>query len=49
MNAKDPVWGMIIEREKSAAKEEHEGEWFYFCSESCKKQFLQDPAEYSHD
>lgn len=42
---KDPVCGMEID-EKKAKKEMHEGEAYYFCSDSCKEQFDKNPKKY---
>ncbi|MFQ5706003.1 MAG: YHS domain-containing protein [bacterium] len=44
--AKDPVCGMEVDEKKAAAKVEHMGKAYYFCSESCKKEFESDPHEY---
>ncbi|NOY41468.1 MAG: heavy metal translocating P-type ATPase [Planctomycetes bacterium] len=41
-NATDPVCGMQVSTEQ-ALKSEHQGESFYFCSESCQKKFDSDP------
>jgi membrane fusion protein, copper/silver efflux system len=48
-SAHDPVCGMSIDREKSIAsgqKEAYRGETYYFCSDKCHKQFVQDPGKY---
>jgi len=37
--ATDPVCGMTIEREHAAARLEHEGQTYYFCSRGCRKEF----------
>jgi YHS domain-containing protein len=44
---KDPVCGMAIEESKAAATATHEGTTYYFCSQSCKEKFLQDPGRYA--
>jgi Cu+-exporting ATPase len=36
---KDPVCGMIVAPEKAAAKVEHAGETYYFCSKRCAERF----------
>jgi Cu+-exporting ATPase len=46
--AKDPVCGMDVDEEDAAAKAEHMGQTYYFCSEACKKQFESDPHKYAH-
>ena len=45
---KDPVCGMEIRPEQAAAKEEHEGRTFYFCSQGCHDTFTKDPHRYGH-
>ncbi|MEM0150228.1 MAG: YHS domain-containing protein [Thermoplasmata archaeon] len=42
---RDPVCGMDVD-EKSKYKSEYNGKTYYFCSESCKKQFDMEPAKY---
>lgn len=42
----DPVCGMRIKKREAAATLEHEGETYYFCSESCKEEFIKDPMKY---
>ena len=45
----DPVCGMSVdEAEAKAAKltSEHQGKTYFFCNDSCKKQFDADPAKY---
>jgi Cu+-exporting ATPase len=44
---KDLVCGMAIEEGKAAATATHQGTIYYFCSESCKAKFLQDPDRYA--
>lgn len=43
---KDPVCGMMVDEEKAAAKSEHMGQTFYFCSQGCKVAFDKDPMKY---
>jgi len=43
----DPVCKMKVEPGKAAAKAEHAGQVYYFCSESCHKSFVADPKKYS--
>src|SRR5215470_832104 len=48
----DPVCGMSIDREKSIStglKETYHGDTYYFCSDKCHKQFLEEPAKYIND
>jgi YHS domain-containing protein len=44
---KDPVCGMAIEESKAASTATHQGTTYYFCGESCKAKFLQDPDRYA--
>lgn len=43
---KDLVCGMEIKREEVAASSVQKGKEYYFCSESCKKKFDDDPEKY---
>lgn len=43
----DPVCGMTIESENAAARTQFDGRTFFFCSESCKREFDADPARYA--
>ena len=48
----DPVCGMSIDREKSLSnglKETYRGDTYYFCSDKCHKQFMEEPAKYITD
>jgi YHS domain-containing protein len=42
---RDPVCGMDVD-ESSTLRVEHEGATYLFCSENCRKTFLQDPARF---
>lgn len=42
----DPVCGMDVEPDKAAAESTYEGKEYYFCAETCKKKFDEDPAKY---
>jgi len=42
---KDIVCNMDID-EKNSIKEEHNNQKYYFCSESCRNQFIKDPEKY---
>lgn len=44
---KDPVCGMQVEERQAAAKTEHQGRTFQFCSEDCKRQFDSNPERYA--
>ena len=44
----DPVCGMTVDENKAAATGKYNGMTFYFCSESCKKKFDDDPQQYTN-
>lgn len=44
---RDPVCGMEIEAEKAGAEAEFAGRTWYFCSEDCRRKFLEAPASYA--
>ncbi|TAK75795.1 MAG: YHS domain-containing protein [Dehalococcoidia bacterium] len=44
--ARDPVCGMNVEPKSAAASTEWQGKTYYFCSDSCARQFQQDPGRY---
>jgi P-type Cu+ transporter len=46
MNVYDPVCGMEIKAQPAFGKREHNGETYYFCSQSCVDQFDQDSRRY---
>ncbi len=43
---KDPVCGMDVDRGAAAATVEYQGKAYFFCAESCKEKFEQDPQKY---
>jgi putative ABC transport system ATP-binding protein len=43
--ATDPVCGMKVEREKAVATE-WEGQSYYFCSQGCRNEFLEEPQQF---
>jgi Cu+-exporting ATPase len=45
--AKDPICGMMVDREKAPFKTAHEGATYYFCAESCLKKFQADPTPHA--
>ncbi len=45
--AKDPVCKMEVEESTAAAKSEHMGKTYYFCSPGCKKAFDENPTKYT--
>ena len=42
----DPVCGMEVEEKTAPASAEYDGEMYYFCSEQCREEFMQDPGEF---
>ena len=44
----DPVWGMGVTEDWQWTAE-YEGKTYYFCSESCRDEFMASPMEYMHD
>ena len=43
---RDVVCGMQIDPAKAAGSSVHEGKTYYFCSQSCKSKFDQNPKQY---
>lgn len=43
---KDPVCGMEVVPERAAARVDHGGRTWWFCSEACRQTFEQDPDRY---
>src|SRR5229473_7025826 len=43
---KDPVCGMMVDPQKSAAKVEREGKTYYFCSTRCAERFEKNPENF---
>ena len=44
--ARDPVCGMTVDPLRAAARAEHEGTTYYFCSAACRNDFQEDPEAY---
>ncbi|HSL22968.1 MAG TPA: YHS domain-containing protein [Vicinamibacterales bacterium] len=47
---RDPICGMSVDAAKAKAAgrtTQYEGKTYYFCNDSCKKQFDSDPAKYA--
>lgn len=40
----DPVCGMEVTKENAACSYEHKGKTYYFCAQSCKDDFIANPA-----
>ncbi len=43
---RDPVCGMEIDPTNAAAQMDYQGKTYYFCSQSCHNQFMQNPQQY---
>lgn len=43
---KDPVCGMLVDPQKPAAKAEHAGRMYYFCSKRCAERFEKEPEKF---
>ena len=43
---RDPVCGMIIDRDTAKARATYDGREVYFCSDECRRAFQADPARY---
>ncbi len=43
---RDPVCGMTVDPERSAATAEHAGKTYYFCCKGCAEKFRTDPENY---
>ena len=43
----DPVCGMEVPAVESSLHVDHEGVRIYFCSEGCRRTFLEDPARHA--
>ena len=44
--ATDPVCGMNVEPNQTAASASHQGQTYWFCSQGCRTKFETDPAKY---
>jgi len=42
----DPICGMEVSEEDAVAQSEYKGKKYYFCCDSCKVQFDDDPTQY---
>ena len=43
----DPVCGMTVDEKNAAAKVDHGGKTYYFCSPACKAKFDKTPEKYA--
>jgi Cu+-exporting ATPase len=37
---------MTVDQDRAAEKSEYQGSTYYFCSQSCKRKFDQNPSQY---
>lgn len=44
--ALDPVCGMVVNGQRTAAKLDNQGKTYHFCSPGCKEAFKKDPTRY---
>ena len=44
---KDPVCGMSVDTNKAAGTSSYQGKTYYFCSQDCKKEFDEEPEQYT--
>ena len=42
----DPVCGMEVDENAAPATAEYDGETYYFCSEKCREEFMQNPDQF---
>jgi P-type Cu+ transporter len=45
---RDPICGMTVDPAKAAAKAEHSGATYYFCSQGCAARFQKEPERFLH-
>lgn len=43
---KDPVCGMMVDKDHAAATAEYRGKTYYFCAPGCKVAFEREPEKY---
>jgi P-type Cu+ transporter len=46
VHEKDPVCGMTVDPAKAAAKQEYQGNIYYFCSQRCAEKFAKEPHRF---
>jgi YHS domain-containing protein len=49
MDVTDPVCGMRLHAEKAAAREDHGGRAYFFCSNTCHQLFRLSPERFARD
>ena len=43
---RDPVCNMEVDEQSAAGRSQYQGQTYYFCTESCKSEFEQNPEMY---
>ena len=43
---RDPVCNMEVDEQSAAGRSQYQGQTYYFCTESCKNEFEQNPEMY---
>lgn len=46
---RDPVCNMEVDERSAAGQSDYQGQTYYFCSQSCKNKFEQNPQQYARD
>src|SRR5258708_35551029 len=46
IQAIDPVCGMTVDPDRAAARHDHNGQTYYFCSVNCQQRFQADPGRF---
>ena len=46
-NQRDPVCNMEVDEQSAAGRSQYQGQTYYFCTESCKNEFEQNPEMYA--
>ena len=47
-NQRDPVCDMEVDEQSAAGRSQYQGQTYYFCTESCKNEFDQNPEMYAN-
>lgn len=45
-NQRDPVCNMEVDEQSADGRSQYQGQTYYFCTESCKSEFEQNPEMY---
>ena len=44
---RDPVCNMEIDEQSAAGRSQYQGQTYYFCTQSCKDEFDENPEQYA--